>query len=125
MEQKNQQRNVKNLCPSCLVKLSLIQGQLSKLESLLSSLKATLNFREACLYTGLSRSQLYKLTQSNRIPHHKPTGRMLFFNKQELDEWLCQNPEGLQAEESQEPEGSKSENNEAEKNITSLKFATL
>lgn len=125
MEQRNQQQNVKNLCPSCLVKLSLIQGQLTKLESLFSSLKATLNFREACLYTGLSRSQLYKLTQSNRIPHHKPTGRMLFFNKQELDEWLCQNPEGLQAEESQEPEGSKSENNEAEKNITSLKFATL
>lgn len=125
MEQKNQQRNVKNLCPSCLVKLSLIQGQLTKLESLFSSLKATLNFREACLYTGLSRSQLYKLTQSNRIPHHKPTGRMLFFNKQELDEWLCQNPEGLQTEESQEPEGSKFENNEAEKNITSLKFAAL
>lgn len=125
MEQRNQQQNVKNLCPSCLVKLSLIQGQLTKLESLFSSLKATLNFREACLYTGLSRSQLYKLTQSNRIPHHKPTGRMLFFNKQELDEWLCQNPEGLQAEESQEPEGSKSENNEAEKNITSLKFTTL
>lgn len=125
MEQRNQQQNVKNLCPSCLVKLSLIQGQLTKLESLFSSLKATLNFREACLYTGLSRSQLYKLTQSNRIPHHKPTGRMLFFNKQELDEWLCQNPEGLRAEESQEPEGGKPENNEAEKNITSLKFATL
>ena len=45
-------------CPSCLLKMSLLQAQVEKVEKLLYCIKDTLNFKEACRYTGLSDSQL-------------------------------------------------------------------
>ena len=52
-----------------------------------------LHFKEACRYTGLSDSQLYKLTKAGKVPHYKPSGKLLFFSKRELDGWLCRNHE--------------------------------
>lgn len=65
-------------CPSCLLKLSLLQAQVEKVEKLLYCIKDTLNFKEACRYTGLSDSQLYKLTKTGKVPHYKPSGKLLF-----------------------------------------------
>lgn len=93
MTNENKPLKGRDLCPSCMVKLSLVLNQLNHLEKLFSMLKTTLNFQETCLYTGMSPSQLYKLTKSNKIPYYKPTGKLLFFNKQELDEWLCRHQE--------------------------------
>jgi len=39
-------------------------------------------------YTGFSRKQIYKLTSTRAIPHYKPSGRKLFFKKDEIDEWI-------------------------------------
>ena len=72
-------------CQSCLLKLSLLQAQVEKVEKLLYCIKDTLNFKEACRYTGLSDSQLYKLTKAGKVPHYKPSGKLLFFSKRELD----------------------------------------
>ena len=47
-----------------------------------------LSFKEACTYLGFAPSYLYKLTYRKVIPHYKPTGKMLFFSKCELDEWI-------------------------------------
>lgn len=47
-----------------------------------------LNFNQAADYLGFSHSYLYKLTSRKIIPCHRPTGKMLFFSKQELDEWI-------------------------------------
>lgn len=47
-----------------------------------------LNFKEACTYLGYAPSYLYKLTSSGKIPHYKPSGKILFFSKVELDEWI-------------------------------------
>ncbi len=77
--------------PSCFLKLSQIQTQLERVEKMLYSVKGTLNFKEACLYTGLSDSQLYKLAKSGKIPHYKPSGKLIYFNRLELEEWLCRN----------------------------------
>ena len=49
---------------------------------------------EACQYMGIAESYLYKLTSAKKIPHYKPNGRMIYFNKQELDQWLLSNPIG-------------------------------
>ncbi|MBL1121404.1 MAG: DNA-binding protein [Ignavibacteriae bacterium] len=46
---------------------------------------------QAAEYLGLSTSYLYKLTSKNLIPHHKPTGKVIFFSKNELDEWVFNN----------------------------------
>ena len=41
-------------------------------------------------YTDFSQKQIYKLTSTRAIPHYKPSGRKLFFKKDEIDEWITQ-----------------------------------
>ena len=65
-----------------------IDQRLSRIEDLLLSQKTVLSFEEAAVYTGLSKSHLYKLTSTAGIPCYKPTGKRIYFNKSELDEWL-------------------------------------
>lgn len=66
--------------------------RLERLERLIESqsvnTKEVLNFNETCRYLGLSQSHLYKLTSSGSIPHYKPNGKKIYFNRQELDTWL-------------------------------------
>jgi len=54
-------------------------------------LKNVLSFSEACLYLELSQSHLYKLTSTGAIPHYKPNGKKIYFNRAELDQWLLRN----------------------------------
>lgn len=54
-------------------------------------MKDVLTFNEAAEYTGLSKSYLYKLTSTHQIPHYKPMGKCLFFNRLELEAFLQQN----------------------------------
>jgi len=65
-----------------LQKLSTIEELLKKKDD------RPLTFKEACGYLGYSPSYLYKLTYKNVIPHYKPTGKMIFFSKNEVDEWI-------------------------------------
>ncbi len=46
---------------------------------------------KACKYLGLSKSTLYKLTMNGEIPHYKPTGKKIYFSKNELDNWVKTN----------------------------------
>ncbi|TDT46686.1 excisionase family DNA binding protein [Maribacter spongiicola] len=69
----------------------LILERLDRLERLLTANKEVLTFEETCDYTGISRSYLYKLTASGNIPHSKPNGKMLFFEKARLNAWLLRN----------------------------------
>lgn len=69
------------------------QGQqLARIERLLASQKDTLTFDEASDYTGISKSYLYKLTSASRIPHYKPEGKTIYFDRAEVDTWLKRNP---------------------------------
>ncbi|MBK7105530.1 MAG: helix-turn-helix domain-containing protein [Ignavibacteriae bacterium] len=65
---------------------------LEKLTSIEALLKKRndkpLNFNQAAEYLGFSYSYLYKLTSRKIIPCHRPTGKVLFFSKDELDEWI-------------------------------------
>ena len=61
------------------------------LESKNTTIKPVLNFDEACNYLNLSKSHLYKLTSQKLIPHSCPTGKKLYFEKSELDNWLLLN----------------------------------
>ncbi|MGM5470239.1 helix-turn-helix domain-containing protein [Flavobacteriaceae bacterium LMO-SS05] len=53
--------------------------------------KQVLNFNETCQYLELSQSHLYKLTSTGTIPHYKPNGKKIYFQRQELDKWLLRN----------------------------------
>ena len=66
--------------------------RLSKIENLLIGTKTVLNFDELAAYSGLSKSYLYKLSSAGLIPMYKPTGKVCFFNKKEIDIFLQRNP---------------------------------
>lgn len=68
-----------------------LDERLNRIEKLLLGAKKVLTFDEACDYTGISRSYMYKLTADNRIPFSKPMGKIIFFNKEKLDKWLLTN----------------------------------
>ena len=79
-----------------LKKLEPIENLLERvalLENNIYTTKRVFTFQEACMYIGVSESLLYKLTANKEIPHYKPRGKMLYFAKDELDEWLLQNCE--------------------------------
>lgn len=68
-----------------------LDERLSRIERLLIGTKKILTFDELVEYTGLSKSYLYKLTASAIIPHSKPNGKVLFFDKDKIDKWLLDN----------------------------------
>ncbi|HZJ37317.1 MAG TPA: helix-turn-helix domain-containing protein [Gillisia sp.] len=68
-----------------------LEERLDRIERLLTANKEVLTFEETSEYTGISRSYLYKLTAARKIPHSKPNGKMLFFEKAKLNTWLLQN----------------------------------
>ncbi len=53
--------------------------------------KEVICFKEACVYLDMSGSHLYKLTSCAIIPHFKPNGKKIYFNRHELDVWLQRN----------------------------------
>ena len=70
----------------------LIEKRLENIEKLLLGQKDVFTFEECCLYTGISRTYMYKLTCTNRIPYFKPHGKIIYFSKAEIDAWLMKNP---------------------------------
>lgn len=68
-----------------------IDERLDRIERLLLCNKKVFTFDEVCEYTGFSRSYIYKLTASGNIPHSKPNGKVLFFEKNKIDQWLLEN----------------------------------
>ncbi len=71
--------------------LQRIDERLENIETMLISSKTVLTFDEAAIYTGLSKSYLYKLTSTGGVPCYKPKGKMIYFSKNELDNWLLTN----------------------------------
>lgn len=53
--------------------------------------KEVLTSDEAAKYMGISKSYLYKLTMNREIPHYKPMGKVVYFDRKELEEWLKRN----------------------------------
>ena len=70
------------------VEPEVINNRLKSIEENLYTTKEILNMKEVCQYLNISQSLLYKLTCSGEIPHFKPRGKMIFFEKKELIEWI-------------------------------------
>lgn len=69
-----------------------LEERIQQLENSLYKAKEILSFEEACAFLNFSKSYLYKLTSSCAIPHYKPSGKMVYFERKELENWLRQNP---------------------------------
>jgi excisionase family DNA binding protein len=53
--------------------------------------KKILNLEEASKFLGISRSNLYKRTSSNGIPFFKPSGKLIYFLREDLENWMLSN----------------------------------
>lgn len=76
---------------SKVITLADIINKIDMLAKVVMLNKPTLDIQETAIYTGLKESYLYKLTSTQEIPHYKPRGKKIYFNREELDEWLQQN----------------------------------
>jgi excisionase family DNA binding protein len=73
------------------VNMKLLIKRLEKVECDQYVQKDVFTTEEACLFLDISPSQLYKLTSKQKIPHYKPRGKMVYFDKEELVKWLKRN----------------------------------
>ncbi len=71
--------------------IALLKERIEKVETNQYMLKDTFSSEEAALYLNISQSSLYKLTSKMEIPHFKPRGKMVYFDKKELIKWMKHN----------------------------------
>ena len=69
----------------------VVNERLKSLEDAIYTTKEILNMKDVCQYLDISQSLLYKLTCTGEIPHFKPRGKMIFFEKKELIAWIKRN----------------------------------
>jgi predicted DNA-binding transcriptional regulator AlpA len=79
--------NVIDLMKELRERINELGKRLKSIEELLSISKTVLNLNEVCILTGYSKSHIYKLTYSGKIPHYKQH-KMLFFDRLEIEVWL-------------------------------------
>ena len=51
-----------------------------------------ISFKDACKYLCVSDSTLYKLTSNGNIRFFKPNGKLIYFSKAQLNEWIKGRP---------------------------------
>ena len=60
-----------------------IKNILKRIEcNTLLATKTVLTVDDVATLTGLSKSHIYKLTYSHQIPHYKPSGKQVYFEKE-------------------------------------------
>ncbi len=76
-----------------------ISKQLDRIErySMLAA-KNVLILDDVVILTGLSKSHLYKLTCTHQIPHYKPNGKLIYFDRAEIESWMKQNRVATESE---------------------------
>jgi excisionase family DNA binding protein len=71
--------------------LQSIATDIADLKAAMLQTKTVFTPKEASLYMGISQSTLYKLTSAGTIPFSKPNGKLIYFSKVALDNWLLSN----------------------------------
>ena len=62
--------------------------RVDKLESICFASKEVLNLEEAAAFLGVKKSTLYKMTHLSQVPYYKPAGKLIFFEKSALLDWV-------------------------------------
>lgn len=72
----------------CAIKLDMLMTRMDRVTGLLFCLKSTFTVEDAAMYLGLTPEYMRKITHDLNIPHSKPTGGRIYYNKETLDAWL-------------------------------------
>ncbi len=68
-----------------------LERKINGIENVISLAKEYLTLEEAAVFLGCTRSLLYKMTHLHSIPFYKPSGKLVYFEKEELIKWIRQN----------------------------------
>ena len=92
----------------------VVNERFAAIEETLYTSKDILTMKEVSLYLDISQSLLYKMTCNGEIPHFKPRGKTIFFEKKELIAWIKSHKfiGSVEIKESHSPESNDSHNNE-------------
>lgn len=72
--------------------VSEILHELLEIKRLLSLNKKVLTVEDFCTYTGISKQYAYRLTSTGKVKFYRPFGKMIFFDIEDVIEFLKQNP---------------------------------
>lgn len=81
------------------VEPEVLEERLKKIENSLYITKEMLTTTELAEYLGVSQSQIYKLTMNMEIPHYKPKGKTIYFDRKEIVRWMRSNHCSLERKE--------------------------
>lgn len=68
--------------------------ELKEIKILLLLHKKILTLDEFCTYSGISKSHAYHLTSSGKVKCYKPFGKVIYFDIDDIVEFLKSNPLG-------------------------------
>jgi len=71
--------------------LKAIAADIEEIKLALRNSKTVFTPKEAAGYMTIAPSTLYKLTSAGIIPFSKPNGKLIYFSKAGLDQWLLSN----------------------------------
>ena len=84
-----------------------LQKRMDAVEDILDNTKEVLSVEEAARFMDIARSSLYKMTSDRSIPFYRPNGKMIYFEKVDILEWIRKNrvmPVMYNEDKGQEPE---------------------
>ena len=68
-----------------------LQKRMEAVEDILDNAKEVLTVEEASRFMDIARSSLYKMTSDRSIPFYRPNGKMIYFEKADILEWIRKN----------------------------------
>ena len=68
-----------------------LQKRMDAVEDILDNAKDVLSVEEAARFMDIARSSLYKMTSDRSIPFYRPNGKMIYFEKADILEWIRKN----------------------------------
>ena len=68
-----------------------LQKRMDAMEDILDNAKEVLSVEEAARFMDIARSSLYKMTSDRSIPFYRPNGKMIYFEKADILEWIRKN----------------------------------
>lgn len=70
---------------------ALVQELANQIEGIKHLHKTIFRSEEVADYTGLKKSYIDKLCSLRKIPFYQPRGKMKYFKRADIDNWLLQN----------------------------------
>lgn len=68
-----------------------LQKRMDVMEDVLDNAKEVLSVEEAARFMDIARSSLYKMISDRSIPFYRPNGKMIYFEKADILEWIRKN----------------------------------